>query len=39
MQSNVDRRSAIPSTKAGPKIFGFAFLSGFSERIVFPNFR
>jgi hypothetical protein len=22
-----------------PKVFGFAFLSGFSERIVFPNFR
>ena len=22
-----------------PKVFGFAFLSGFSERVVFPNFR
>ena len=23
----------------GPQVFGFAFLSGFSERIVFPDFR
>lgn len=29
----------ILQTSPGPGVFGFAFLSGFSERIVFPNFQ
>lgn len=29
----------LTSHTPGPEVFGFAFLSGFSERIVFPEFR